>query len=144
MADKPTELFFREQKRAYPWLIGAAVLIAGAYMLALYTTFPGWAVLAFVAALVVGALGIRQIRVPAARLRGRTLTLTDPRGMSLRTRVFSLDHVQRVSIETRRQSVPNRLRRGVLMVNLAGVRAERIEVFVRELRERDVQVDNPF
>ncbi|HET7587258.1 MAG TPA: hypothetical protein VFL45_04145 [Gammaproteobacteria bacterium] len=144
MPDRPAEVFFRDQKRMYPWLIGAAILFAGAYMLALYTSFPGWAVLAFVAGLVVGALGVKLIRQPAARLSGHMLTLSDPRGLSLGTRAYALDQIKRVSIETRRQSVPNRLRRGVLMVNLTGVPAERIEAFVHELRERDVQVDNPF
>jgi hypothetical protein len=141
MSDKTVEQFFREPKRAYPWLVLAVALIVGAYVVSLYTPSPGWAVVAFAAGLIVAALGVRIIRQPIARLSGHVLTLADPRGISFRTRIYSLRNIQRVSIETHRQNVPNRFRRGVLMVNLTGVPAPRVEAFVQAIRARDVQVD---
>ncbi|HET6725708.1 MAG TPA: hypothetical protein VFH85_06860 [Gammaproteobacteria bacterium] len=141
MAETHTEQYFRDPRRGWPWLIGAVVLFAGAYMLALFLHFAGWAVIAFVVGLIAFASGLKLMRQPAARLSGSVLTLSDPRGLSMTSRTYSLSQIKRVSIETRRANVPNRLRRDVLMVNLTGVPEERVKAFAQAMRERNVQVD---
>jgi hypothetical protein len=141
MVANPTQSYFRRQGRMIPWLVAAAILFAGAYLLALFSEFTGWAVIAFVAGLIVAALGIRYVTQPAARLSARRLMVSDPRGLPFKGRVYLLDEIKRATLVTHSQSVPNRLRRGVLMINLTGVPAERIEAFIRDLRERDIQVD---
>lgn len=132
--------YFRTKDMAYPWAIAAVVLFGGAYMLAIYNQ-AGWAILAFAAGLMVAGLGLNLIRQPAARLTAGTLTLTDARGISLASRSYAVDNVKRITVVTRNRSIPNRMRRGVLMVNMTGVPAERIADFARELEQRNVPVD---
>ncbi|HET8551772.1 MAG TPA: hypothetical protein VFM97_04775 [Gammaproteobacteria bacterium] len=140
MAEQPTVQYFRTRNRMYPWLVAAAVLFAGAYMLAMFTKFPAWAVLAFVAGLAIGGLGVKYVRQPAARLTDRAIALSDPRGLALGMQVYSLKQVKRVAVITDSQGAANKLQRGVLMVNLTGVPPERVEDFVREIRARNINI----
>lgn len=140
MSKTQRQQFFRAKRYAYPWLAGTVILLAGAYMLANYGRVTE-AVIAFAAGLIVAALGLRLVRRPAVRVAGNALTLSDPRGLSLKTHTYSLQQIKRITIVARARGIPNRLRRDVLMVNLSGVSDDDIDAFVRAVREHGVQVD---
>jgi hypothetical protein len=139
MEQRQTHEYFRAMRYAYPWWIAAAILFCGAYVLATFAV-PDGAVLAFAFGLIIAAIGLKLVRQPAARLGRRLLTLSDPRGLSLKTRSYSLDQVRRIAIVTGQRGFANRLRGEVLMVNLTGVPDGRIDDFIHEIESRGLNV----
>ena len=137
MTEAPRQ-YYRNLTFAYPWFGGAAILLAGSYMLAIHNDTP-WAIVAFAVGLAVIGIGFKLVRQPAARIAAGLLTLSDPRGYSFKLRSFRLDHLKRVTVITTPRGMVHRLRGDVLLANLAGVPADQIEAFLKELQTRGVE-----